>query len=161
MNMSKPFLVQEPAISRFMNSNYPESFAGYDHLLLVQETLINMHESLLANIAEDDSRRTKKYILNLPAGVRCKMGYMNPLNGERLTGTLNFATTILGRELTNLDHDLECVHPTVTFLAVLDKEPRFIRRHAAVDNEFANMFNRISITGRQNRANQPTNTTSS
>jgi hypothetical protein len=149
--------VQEPAVSRFMVTNYPESFSGFADSLQLHESILNTHEMLLHDILSDESRRTKKYILNLPAGYRCKMGYMNPLNGERLKGVLHYATTTLGTEVTGFPNDLECLHPSVTWIAVLDKEPKFIRRHAGVDAEFANLFQRMLAMQNANNAQNAQN----
>jgi hypothetical protein len=51
------------------------------------------------------------------------------------------------------------MHPTVTFVAVLAKETRFICRHAAVDNEFVNLFQRLQVQAANNAnpANPPAN----
>jgi hypothetical protein len=118
------FLVQEPSISRFMSTNYAECIAGFADNVYVHETLVNMHEMLLATLlVEDNTRRTKRYILKLPAGIKCKMGYNNPINRQQLSGNLNYATTTLGTALTNLSADIECIHPSITFLVVMDKEP--------------------------------------
>jgi hypothetical protein len=87
------FLVQEPSVSRVMTTNYSEAFNGFAPNVHLHENVLSMHVMLLSQIDEIETRCTKRYFLKLLSGYKCKMGYLNPASGERLSGVLHYSTT--------------------------------------------------------------------
>jgi hypothetical protein len=141
-------LVTEPSVSQFMKLRYEQTFHGLTRHPFLHRALITMHQVFLQKIDSDPNRKSKKYVLCLPPGYKCKMGYMNPANGSKLIGIMNCSITRMEAGETNLRNDFDVIHPTVTFTIALDVgEPKFIQQDPNVDNVFYEFFGRMNVNG--------------
>jgi hypothetical protein len=92
--------------------------------------------------------KIKKYLLTLPPGYKCKMGYMNPASGSQLVGNMNVSVTRMEREHTYLRRDFEILHPTITFVLTMDNgDPKFIRSDPNINNTLEEFFGRMLTQG--------------
>jgi hypothetical protein len=82
-------LVEEPAVPHFFHSHVDQMLVGIKQHHEAYRAILTAHVCKMNGILADPERLMRKYILNFPSGVRCKMGYMNPSTGRVLVGSMN------------------------------------------------------------------------
>jgi hypothetical protein len=98
-------------------------------------------------IIQDPKRRIKKYILNLPFGIKCKMGLMNPTSGRVLIGSMN----VSDRTIIVPQTGIQCYFTMATMtyaIALHTDDPKVIMKYTAVGNEALDYFKRRSTTNK-------------
>jgi hypothetical protein len=137
-------LVEEPAVPNFFFTHTHQILAGIDHAE-ARRAIETPHVYKMNAIRQDPQRCSKKYILNLPLGVKCKMGMMNPPPGRTLLGSMN----VSDRTIIVPHNGLQCYFTmaTMTYAVALDTDDRkVITKNPAVGNEALDYFTRRSNT---------------
>jgi hypothetical protein len=91
MECGTKYLVEEPSVPHFYHTHVDQMLAGIQNGE-ARRAIQTAHTYKVNAIMATPDRHMKKYVLNLPVGVKCKMGYMNPPNGRVLLGNMNIST---------------------------------------------------------------------
>lgn len=143
LDCGKKVLVEEPAVPHYFHTHSEQMFLGVQNPE-VKRAIKTAHVYKMNDILNNPERLMKKYILNLPEGVTCKMGYMNPSNGRILVGSMNVAEKTLPTSFTKAKNDMIFTMATITYVVALDAdEQKIIRSDPAIGNEAADFFARM------------------
>jgi hypothetical protein len=135
-------LVEEPSVPHYFHTHVNEILAGIEHPE-ARRAIEVAHVYKMNGIQADPERHMKKYILNLPVGIKCKMGHMNPSTGRVLVGSLNIAEQNYKHEETGLE--LFSTMATLTYAIAMDTDdPKVVRKNPAVGSEGLDYFKRMS-----------------
>jgi hypothetical protein len=135
-------LVEEPSVPHYFHTNVNEILAGVEHTE-ARRAIETAFVCKLNGILAYPERHMKKYVLNLPVGLKCKMGHMNPTTGRILVGSLNIAEQNINHEETGLE--MFSTMATVTYAIALDTDdPKVVRKNPAVGSEGLDYFKRMS-----------------
>ena len=146
MECGTKILIEEPNVPNFFSVHTNSIFNNIDHPAL-QTAMKNNFQTKFNEISISTSRRTRKYILRLPDGMKCKMGYMNPMTNRRvLAGVMSSAHKVFEAANTGAADDFHNSMIMVTYVIAIDSEQQKIIRNAAdVGNEVAHFFKRMSV----------------
>jgi hypothetical protein len=149
MECGTRFLVTEPSVSHFLKTNYDQSFSGLESTenAGLHSSLISAHRAFVHEIRSNPLRRFKQYVLKLPYGYKCQLGFMNPTTVRRLKGSMNVAETTLIHQKTRLAEDMDFEHGTVTYVcALLKDQKKVIRNEIEENHEFNDFFDRLHVS---------------
>jgi hypothetical protein len=145
MECGTKILVEEPSVPHFFHTHVDSILAGVEHGE-ARRAIETAHLSQMNAIHADPERSMKRYILKLPPGIKCKMGYMNPPPGRTLIGNMNVSEKIvpLIQDNGTIENVLFSM-PTITYLVVVDKDQqKIVKKNPAIGNEAADYFARRS-----------------
>jgi hypothetical protein len=143
MECGTKILVEEPAVPGFFHTHVDSILSGIDHPE-TQRAIQTAHLSQMNSILADPDRGMKRYILKLPPGVKCKMGYTNPSSGRGLLGSMNVSEKMVPvvRDMGVIENVVFSM-VTITYVIALDKdEHKIVQKNPALGNEAADYFNR-------------------
>ena len=133
-------LVEEPSVPHFYHTHVDEILGGVHHGE-ARRAIETAHNYKMNAILANPDRRMKKYILNLPNGLRCKMGYMNPTSGRILIGSMNISSQQVPNKKGVL---INFSMVTVTYAIVVDTEDqKVVRKNPNVGNEAEDCLSRM------------------
>jgi hypothetical protein len=133
-------LVEEPAVPHFFHTHVNQMLHGIKDQEAHRAIRVS-HDHNMNAIMLDPARVVKKYILNLPVGMKCQMGYMNPTTGRVLVGSMNLAT----QKIVFKNRLMTFTMSTVTYaIAIDDGDQKVVRKNPHVGNEAADFFARMS-----------------
>ena len=97
------------------------------------KALLTKHMIQVAGIKNTPSRKTNKYRLKFPPNIRCKMGYMNEMNGNDLHGHV----TVVKKDIKNKrGKSIVFTNVTIRFMAVIQTSaPKLIKVKEARIND--------------------------
>jgi hypothetical protein len=134
-------LVEEPAVPHYYHTHVDQILQGIKHGE-ARRAIETAHICTMNSIMSNPDRHMKKYILNLPVGLKCKMGYMNPTAGRILVGSMNVASQQI---LNNKGVFLKFTMATVTYAIAIDTEDqKVVRKNPNVGNEVEDCLSRMS-----------------
>lgn len=146
MECGTRILFEEPAIPNFFASQADEIFSNIDHKAL-KVAMKNNFQTKVNEITSISGRRVRKFVLKLPDGMRCKMGFMNPSNTRRiLTGVMGCAHEKYSAGNTSgsgVDFLNSLI--VVTYTIAIDSEQKIIR-NVDIGNGVDDFFKRMSIS---------------
>jgi hypothetical protein len=143
-------LVEEPCVPHYFHTHVEQMLEGIRHPE-ARRAIEKVHNCTMNDIVDAPDRFLKKYILTLPSGVKCKMGYMNPSSGQVLIGSMNVSEQEYSRGVdAQTGHMLPPLHftmTTITYAIAVDSEKnqKIVRKNPIVGNEADDAFARMSI----------------
>jgi hypothetical protein len=127
LNDGSGVLIEEPSVYAFQFSEIKDLYNGFKSSAMCA-AMQNAHTYTTAAIKQNSTRRKKSYILRFPDELRCKMGYMNQSNGQKLQMVLNVVHTVMKASETGRAKDASFSHGIVTCsIAIATSEPRVLR----------------------------------
>ena len=144
MECGTKLLVEEPSVPHYFHTQPDEIFETFENAEICR-AIQTAHEYKMTSIRSVTSRHTKTYILNLPDGLKCKMGYTNPMNARRvLNGTMSCAVKTFPSNTTGAGIHLEFQMVTVTYVITIKTEEQKNIRNPSGMGEVTKLFKRMS-----------------
>jgi hypothetical protein len=136
-------LVEEPSVPHFFHTHVNGILEGIKDIE-TRRAIQVAHNYKMNEICDKPEQATQKYILNLPPGKKCKMGFMNPSSGRVLVGSMNVSNqkvTFPGAP----GLEFEFTMPTITYaIAIDDGSQKVVTKNPAIGNEGLDYFARMS-----------------
>ena len=153
MECGTKLLVEEPSVPHYFHTQPDEMFESFENAEICR-AIQTAHEYKMTSIRSVTSRHTKTYILNIPDGLKCKMGYTNPMNACRvLNGTMSWAVKTFPNNMTGAGIDLEFRMVTVTYVIAIETEEQKIIRNPSGTAEVTKFFKRMSTVQKNSGIN--------
>ena len=145
MDCGTKILFEEPVFPNFFLGHTDDIFDSITHPAL-KMTMKNNFQTKANEILSSKVRGVRKFILNLPDGLKCKMGYMNAQNNRRiLSGVMSSAQDVFSAAVTGAAQDFHNSTLVVTYVIAVDSEQKIIRNVVDVGNEVETFFKRMSV----------------
>jgi hypothetical protein len=141
MECGTKLLVEEPSVPHFYHTHTDQILDGITHTE-TRRAIQTAHSCKMNDISGDPERKMKNYILNFPPGISGKMGFMNPVSGRILVGSMNMSYRNAMDDKGNV---ITFTMATVTYAVAVDTDDqKIVRKNPAVGNEASNFFARMS-----------------